>query len=521
MMANLVIDVSEHQGSIDWNAVKGGIDGVIIRCGYGDDEADQDDRMWQRNVSQCESLGIPYGVYLYSYADSDAHARSEVAHVLRLLDGHDPQYPVYIDLEENVYGWYAKRCANIFCDAIEDAGYTPGVYTFESYYNSYMSGYGGPTLWIAKFGANDGVAHDEPSIGASYDAWQFSSAFHTGGYGGNLDVSYFYFDPSESGPAIRRGQIAADIHRRMCEDDRFGYSWVERWGANEEQWTVDDHTFTMSVGDYDCSSSTIQAWRKAIEGSKYEGKLDGATYTGNMRSVFTKSGLFEWKPMSFLAEPGDLYLRESSHVAMCQTQYPDVLSEFCISETGGTTGKRGDQTGGEAAVHAYYDYPWDGILHYNGNADSGGHAPSPKPRGDESAIHFRVCCNGSGTGWLDEMWGHYDTGGSSDEFAGIPGLAIRWIAIKGVKRYRVRTTASGWLPWVSGYDINDLDQGCAGDGAPIVALQVDDDKARYAVGVIGGPVYSDMVGLHDLGGSGDDYAGDIVHAIDRLFMNWA
>ena len=320
-----------------------------------------------------------------------------------------------------------------------------------------------------------------------------------------------------------RNIIARDIHRRMVDDNRFGYSWAERWGAYNEQWTVDGHTFTMSVGDYDCSSSTIQAWRKALLGTKYAGCLDGATYTGNMRSVFTKSGLFEWKPMSFLAEPGDLYLREDSHVAMCFTQYPDVLTEFCISETGGTTGRRGDQTGGEAAVHSYYDYPWDGILHYNGKADSGGGqpAPSPEPSGNPKAIHFRVSTDPSGRSWLPEMWGHYDTGGSSDEFAGEPGVPIRWVAIKDVKRYRVRTSMSGWLPWVSGYNVNDLDGGCAGDGSPIVALQVDDSKARYAVGVIGGGVYSDMVGLRDLGGSGDDYAGDGHNAIDRLFMNWA
>jgi len=311
----------------------------------------------------------------------------------------------------------------------------------------------------------------------------------------------------------------------MVDDNRFGYSWGERWGAYNEKWTVDGHSFTMSIGDYDCSSSTIQAWRKALLGTKYAGALDGASYTGNMRSVFTKSGLFEWKPMSFLAQPGDLYLNEGCHVAMCYTQTPDVLTEFCINEHGGTYGgQRGDQTGGEAAVHNYYDYPWNGILHYNGKADSGGSSggstPAPKPKGNEKAIHFRVCCNASGKGWLSEMWGHYDTGGSSDEFAGEPGKAIRWIAIKGVKRYRV-ATAKGWLPWVSGYNVNDLDKGCAGDGSPIVKLQVDDPKARYAVGVVGGGVYGDMVGLKELGGGRDDYAGDGKRPIDRLFMNWA
>ena len=322
-----------------------------------------------------------------------------------------------------------------------------------------------------------------------------------------------------------RGIIARDIHRRMVDDNRFGYSWGERWGAYNEQWTVDGHTFTMSVGDYDCSSSTIQAWKKALLGTKYAGCLDGATYTGNMRSVFTKSGLFEWKPMSFIAEPGDLYLNEGCHVAMCYTQTPDVLTEFCINEFGGTYGgQRGDQTGGEAAAHSYYEYPWNGILHYNGKADGSDGTPAPRPsvKKDEYAIHFRVSTDPNGGNWLDEMWGHYDTGGSSDEFAGIVGTPIRWISIKDVKRYRTATSAGRWLPWVSGYDVKDLDQGCAGNGSSVLALQVDDGNARYAVGVVGGEVYSDMIGLKDTDAkSKDDFAGDMETPIDRLFMNWA
>ena len=59
------IDVSKHQGYIDWQQVKNaGIDFAIIRCGYGRNTASQDDVRWEYNVSSCESLGIPYGVYL-------------------------------------------------------------------------------------------------------------------------------------------------------------------------------------------------------------------------------------------------------------------------------------------------------------------------------------------------------------------------------------------------------------------------------------------------------------------------
>lgn len=330
--------------------------------------------------------------------------------------------------------------------------------------------------------------------------------------------------------------VAAQIHKKMCYDTRFGYSQSERWGATKEKWNIGGKTVSIGVGDYDCSSSTITAWRLALVGTKYEGKLDAATYTGNMRSVFLASGLFEWKPMSFLAHTGDLYLNEGSHVSMCQTQYPDKLSEFCSNEFGGIYGgQRGDQTGGESRVAAYYDYPWDGILHYNGKADgpvtesqkSAETVATPKSTGDPKAIHFRVSTDPAGLRWLPEMWGHHDTGGSDDDYGGEDGMPIRFVAIKDVKQYRVaclneQTGSVYWLPWVSGYNINDLDMGCAGDGSPIVKLQVDDSKARYAVGVIGGGVYDDMIGLRCVDpNEKDDFAGDGETAIDRLFMNWA
>lgn len=88
------IDVSEHNKNIDWEKVKAaGIDYAIIRCGYGSDIQNQDDKQWQRNVSECERLGIPYGVYIYSYAKNIEMAASEAQHVLRLISGHKLSYP--------------------------------------------------------------------------------------------------------------------------------------------------------------------------------------------------------------------------------------------------------------------------------------------------------------------------------------------------------------------------------------------------------------------------------------------
>lgn len=305
---------------------------------------------------------------------------------------------------------------------------------------------------------------------------------------------------------MRRNEIAAAIHKRMCEDSRFGYSWEERWGYYWNVWNYDGRDYVVYAGDYDCSSSTITAWKKAVEGTAYEGKLDGATYTGNMRSVFVNSGLFEWKPMSFLAEPGDLYLNEGCHVAMCQTQYPDILSEFSSNEYGGAYGgSRGDQTGWESHVTDYYDYPWDGILHYNGKADgsSGGSSGS----GGSSNVP-------SGQ-WQGDVIGKTDTTGADDDYAGVFGKPIGYIAIDGVGEYQAHDP-HGWWPFVDKYDLKDEEYGMAGDGKPIDGLRITDNTVNYQVHTVDGRWHEVMTGTKDSSGYGDDYAGVYGISIDAV-----
>lgn len=172
---------------------------------------------------------------------------------------------------------------------------------------------------------------------------------------------------------MRVNEIAARIHADMCNDNANGYSWEPRHGEDGKgvkTLTIDGKKYSYDRGSWDCSSSVIKAWSEAIKYTPYKGKLDGATYTGNMREVFTASGLFTWKPMSFIAARGDIYLNETTHTAMCQSQDPDVMSEFCINENGDVYGGApGDQTGGEAAINPFRD-DFDGILHYNGKADT-------------------------------------------------------------------------------------------------------------------------------------------------------
>ena len=106
------IDVSEHNGTINWQSVKdAGIDFAILRVGFaGDTSGGRLDNYFKRNVSECERLGIPYGVYLYSYARNEDEAQAEARLMLSALKGHSPTLPVYYDLEEqkNKCRWFAQ-----------------------------------------------------------------------------------------------------------------------------------------------------------------------------------------------------------------------------------------------------------------------------------------------------------------------------------------------------------------------------------------------------------------------------
>ena len=129
------VDISSNNGSIDIAKIKSaGYDFVMIRCGFGENITSQDDNRWEENVRKCEAAGMPWGAYFYSYACSEASAKSELEHALRLLKGKKPTLPVAFDMEDTD-GYKAKhggwnktnvdRACRIFLEGIAKAGYYP------------------------------------------------------------------------------------------------------------------------------------------------------------------------------------------------------------------------------------------------------------------------------------------------------------------------------------------------------------------------------------------------------------
>lgn len=315
-------------------------------------------------------------------------------------------------------------------------------------------------------------------------------------------------------------EVAAQIMEHLCSHDWHGYTQGNRWGdGTTETLDIDGHEYVIVGGDRDCSSAVISAYNAAGLGTS-------ATYTGNMRSAFVATGLFEVRGMDYVAQRGDVYLNDANHTAMCVSAEPDVLAEFSISENGTIYGNVGDQTGSESHIAPYYDYPWDCILRF-----TGGEAETPNVSPTPREIVYRVSTDEAGERWHEKMIGLHDTSGFGDDFAGSLGSPIRWLAMSFPGWYQVRNSSGVWLEPVRGYDIDDLENGCAGDGTPITGVRAYYEtqnpaetgwKAiRYEARAMNAGWLGTVTDLACDDGCGDDYAGngDAIDAFRAYLVN--
>lgn len=188
------VDVSKWQGKIDWQKVKDSdIDFAIIRCGFAGNYTEYDDPWWKHNADSCTKLDIPFGAYLYSYATTVAGARSEAEHALRLLEGYDLDYPVYLDLEDvSTLDADHTEIAKTFCSILESHGYEVGVYANLNWWNTYLTDpvFDSWDRWVARY--NYECAYDGP-----YSMWQCTSTGKVAGIGGNVDLN-FEIEPTKA-----------------------------------------------------------------------------------------------------------------------------------------------------------------------------------------------------------------------------------------------------------------------------------------------------------------------------------
>ncbi len=190
------IDVSTHQGVIDWEKVKGaGIEFAMIRAGYGQNNID---KKFIHNISECNRLGIPCGAYWFSYALNEEMARYEAKYCLDAVKPYKLEFPIAFDLEYDSIDYMKKKnvvatkfvassFAKAFCSEIEKAGYYALNYCNQDYANRYFEDevkqkYG---KWLAAW-----TGKAQPPM--ECQIWQYSNCGTVAGINGRVDLDRSY-----------------------------------------------------------------------------------------------------------------------------------------------------------------------------------------------------------------------------------------------------------------------------------------------------------------------------------------
>ena len=183
------IDVSKHNGSIDWGKVKNdGIEFAIIRIGYGGSAPVKDER-FEENYKNAKANGLKVGTYLYSYADSESDVKKEYEAVIDWLGSRALDLPVYYDVEDKKMSGLSKSVLSnyvkTFCDKIEESGYWAGIYANKNWLETkldmnFLKDY---TVWLAQW-------TNSPTYKGSYAMWQYTSNGRVDGIGGRVDMNY-------------------------------------------------------------------------------------------------------------------------------------------------------------------------------------------------------------------------------------------------------------------------------------------------------------------------------------------
>jgi GH25 family lysozyme M1 (1,4-beta-N-acetylmuramidase) len=213
-MEKLLIDVSHHNGNIDFDAVKSdpqGIAGVIIRAGFGR-YVSQKDKRFDKNYSGAESVGLDAGAYWYSYATSVNEALSEAKACVKVISGKKFSYPIYFDIEDKCQLYLTKAvCSDIvktFCGYLEEHGYFAGVYSYDSFFSSNLSEDIPKrfSAWVARINSSapggglggslgsvpGNAAIIKPSHCTNYAVHQYSWKGSVAGIKGDVDMNLCY-----------------------------------------------------------------------------------------------------------------------------------------------------------------------------------------------------------------------------------------------------------------------------------------------------------------------------------------
>lgn len=344
-MALKGIDVSQWQGNIDWQKVKGaGVQFAMLRAGYGQNNLDT---KFHRNAQGAVTAGILIGLYWFSYALNVEMARKEAQYAVELAKKYKITWPIAYDLEYDTVSYAAKNGITItkslatqmaiaFCEEIKNLGYIPMVYTNLDYLNRYFDRRKLPyDLWYAQYASTASVTDKE--------IWQYSSKGSVPGISGNVDMNHGYKDygnggdskpdptptpsPAPSGTtlnlavAVMQGKYGAGQDRKNALGTR--YQEVQDFINHIASASTDTLVAEVMQGKYGNGET-----RKTVLGNKYKavqdkinGKGNGAVYY-TVRSGDTLSGIAskygttyqKIEQMNGIANPNKIYTGQKLRV---------------------------------------------------------------------------------------------------------------------------------------------------------------------------------------------------------------
>ena len=509
------VDISYANGNIDLSKVKNaGYKWVMIRCGYGSNETSQDDTQFASNVAKAEKLDMPWGVYLFSYACSTADAKSELAHIDRLLKaqkakGYYPTLPIALDIEPSTYvsnkgGWTKSNLTNvatIILDGLANLGYYPMIYTGYTELDNMLSDHirKDYDCWFAQWNSKPN-AYKYNRLGM----WQ---------YGG--ETNYLESNSISGVGTIDKNYVYKDYPTIIKKGGYNGFTKSKVTTTNATTTTKTTTTITETQLRQKVAN-TINAWIGAVEGDSthaeilkiynsqnplpvgYKMKTHDAWCAATVSAAWLKVGIAQyittecgcgrfrdnaiklgiWQENdAYVPKVGDaiIYNWGDNGVGDCKTGADHTGLVTAVNGKTSFTVAEGNTGGGSLGVVGTR------TMQVNGRYIRGFITPdyatiakkvAGKVTPDKTTTTTTTTTSVSAPSiWIQGVangkWLSVVKDGS--DFAGILGKSLVALAAKvsiGSIKYKVHIKGKGWLGEVTGFNSKDYNNGYAGNGNP-------------------------------------------------------
>ena len=288
------IDVSKYQGNINWAAVaQSGIGYTFIKVGSTNSGIDP---YFAANVKGAQAAGIRTGVYIYSYATSVEAAIQEAQLVVQWIEGYNINFPVAFDIEDKTQkGLDANTCtamANAFASVINQAGYTPILYTYANFYKAHFTSALACDKWIAQYADHNDIA--------GWSIWQYSSGGAVAGVNGRVDMNvavkdYTAFIPQVGLLDLGQGNVF------FYNNFRKQYGWIDIAGV---KYHTDPATGLVTTGWFADETGAYYFLPGAANAVTGLNTIDNAIYYFN-EAAQMQTGWVELGGNLFLFNPAD------------------------------------------------------------------------------------------------------------------------------------------------------------------------------------------------------------------------